>query len=372
MENREEFVNTKMDALRILLIDDDNDDYLLTKDIVEEIRNKNLKLDWVASYEEGLKKLDEDIYDVYLVDYRLGENDGISLLKYAKQISITKPLIFLTGMNKAEIDSLAMQEGASDFLIKGKFDADLLERSIRYSIHQKKTENQLAYLNTNKDKLFNIIAHDLRGPFNSLMGYLNISVEDFSNLSNDELYSYIVSVKDISSGVLELLNNLLIWAQNQWKGISFNPQPLNLSEIVNEALKPLILRANSKNISIVNNIADNSFLNGDRNLLETIIRNLISNSIKFTNRNGQIIVESSYSKDFITISVKDTGVGMTNDIIDKLFMVSKNKSNKGTEGEAGTGLGLLICKDFVEKHGGKIWVSSEPGVGSTFSFSVPS
>jgi signal transduction histidine kinase len=168
-----------------------------------------------------------------------------------------------------------------------------------------------------------------------------------------------------------LLENLLEWANSQRGKISFNPIPLNLNEIFKEEFKMLDEMAGRKYIKLNSRFTDDLTIVADKNMIKTILRNLISNAIKFTNKNGKVEVTATSDNKQVMISVSDSGIGMTKETMAKLFRIDSNLSTHGTENEKGTGLGLILCKEFVEKHGGKIWVESESGKGSIFRFTLP-
>jgi ligand-binding sensor domain-containing protein/signal transduction histidine kinase len=242
---------------------------------------------------------------------------------------------------------------------------NLLERSVELKTAE------LNQLNASKDKFFSIIAHDLKNPFNTIIGFSEILQEEINsgNFNKSKKYAGMINFSAVHT--LRLLENLLDWANSQQGNIVFNPELINLSELFREEYNALNDVAMKKNIDLISSLPDNLFITADRNMIKTILRNLISNSIKFTNRNGKIVVSSNIEKQHIEISVSDNGIGMDKDTISKLFRIDANLSNEGTENEKGTGLGLFLCKEFVEKHSGKIWAESEPGNGSVFKFLLP-
>ncbi len=237
----------------------------------------------------------------------------------------------------------------------------------------KEKENQLNEAIATKDKFFSIIAHDLKGPFGVLLGLIDILLEDHQKYDKEELDKIISVVDKSANSTFNLLENLLTWAQSQTGQIKFSPEKLYLNIVLFEAQSCLQQQAQNKNIQILEIVSDDEIVYADKNMITTVIRNLISNAIKFTNKNGSIVFEAKKQKenDFLEISVTDTGVGIPKDIIKDLFSVDRKYSTEGTENETGTGLGLILCKDFVEKHGGKIWIESVFGKGSSFKFTIP-
>lgn len=225
--------------------------------------------------------------------------------------------------------------------------------------------------NTTKNKFLSIIAHDLRGPFHYMLGLSDMIYENFGKENLEEQKKYFGYIREGIKREYKLLEDLLVWANFHREGITTNPENLVLKLIVDETLEPLLQLTNNKSIKLINQIPDDINVYSDKNMLSTIIRNLVSNAIKFTQRNGNIIVSAINKEQFVEINIKDDGTGIPKDKIDILFDISKKTSTDGTEGESGSGLGLVLCKDLVEKQKGKIWVESEVGKGTTFYFTQP-
>ena len=237
--------------------------------------------------------------------------------------------------------------------------------------HIKRAELELRELNASKDKLFSIIAHDLKNPFNTIIGFSEVLKEEVKkmDLESSEYYANLVNVSAVQT--YRLLENLLEWANSQRGKTVFNRINFNLNEILKEELDILNEQASGKAIKIISTIPEDFEMFADKNMIKTVLRNLISNAIKFTPRNGVVEINAVSDNHQAEITVSDSGIGMSNEIQEKLFKIEGNLSTLGTENEKGTGLGLLLCKEFVEKHGGKILVESEPGKGSTFRFVIP-
>ena len=237
------------------------------------------------------------------------------------------------------------------------------------------SEKALIESNKTKDKFFSIVAHDLKNPFNSMLGFSNLLMDDFNSLSVEKKHYYSKIIHINIESTYNLLENLLQWSRSQIQEIRFIPEEENLYLFFNKVIKALSLPAELKSIVIKNNIPQDILIAVDNNMLSTIIRNLIGNALKFTNKGGEISVYASIKKhddghEFVEVVVRDNGVGISEELIGNLFNVSNKKSTIGTANERGTGLGLVLCKEFVEKHGGIIWVSSEIGVGTSFHFTL--
>lgn len=232
-------------------------------------------------------------------------------------------------------------------------------------------EIQLRELNATKDKLFSIIAHDLRSPFNSILGLSKLLIENVENNEAEETAEFLGIISLSAKNTLVLLDNLLNWAQSQTGQINFKLEKLILSSIIQEILDISISNAKMKNISLNDIQSGDIEVCADENMLKLVLRNLISNAIKFTRPGGNIKVLAISKQNHVEISISDNGVGMNDETCKKLFDIPENMTSVGTANEKGSGLGLVLCKEFVEKLDGKIRVESELGKGSNFKFTLP-
>jgi PAS domain S-box-containing protein len=240
----------------------------------------------------------------------------------------------------------------------------------------KKSEEKLRESNNTKDKFFAIIAHDLRSPFNSMLGFSDILLKDFDNYTTEEKKKFIGIINQQLNKTFNLIENLLLWSRIHSETIDFSPELLNLYSLSNETLSLLNQSAKNKSIELIIEIDENLDIEADKYMLSTIIRNLISNAIKFTDKGGKVSIDTNrmrneQKEEFVEITITDNGVGIPKEIQSKLFDIGESTSAPGTENESGTGLGLILCKEFVEKHGGKIWLESEIEKGSKFCFTIP-
>ena len=222
-----------------------------------------------------------------------------------------------------------------------------------------------------RDRFFSILAHDLISPFQNILGFCNLMMEAIAEKEYDELGNYTRIVKNSAEKTFGLLNNLLDWSRMQTGGMEFRPEPFNLGELAQETVRLLSEYADQKSIRVTLVIPHDIQVWADKAMIATVLRNLVMNAIKFTRAGGEIRLSAEYLPGETVIRVSDNGVGIERDVIGKLFRIDQSHSTPGTNREKGTGLGLILCKDFVEKHGGKIGVESEPGAGSTFHFSLP-
>ncbi|MDE5419791.1 PAS domain-containing sensor histidine kinase [Labilibaculum sp. DW002] len=235
----------------------------------------------------------------------------------------------------------------------------------------KENEIRLKELNATKDRFFSIIGHDLKSPFNNVIGFSDLIIDQIQEGDYEQVGKYAAIIQDSSERAMNLLNNLLEWSQTQTGRIKFNPEHTDLVGIIDEVLELSNVAVQQKNITIFKDIPKSISLVADQEMINTILRNLITNAIKFTNSGGEVSISTKQSEKELIVSVADNGVGMKKEDIDKLFRIDYCHTEKGTNKEAGTGLGLLLCKEFVEIHKGKIWLESELGKGSVFKFSIP-
>lgn len=247
---------------------------------------------------------------------------------------------------------------------------NITERKLAEQEIKRKNE-ELQKLNSEKDKFFSIIVHDLKSPFNSILYFSNLLVEQMREKDYNGIEEYADFVQISSQRAMDLLMNLTEWSLSQTGRMEFRPEHFEIGELINRVALLLSDAAMQKSILISKDLLPNTIVNADKNMVSTVLRNLISNAIKFTNNNGKIIISTKVQHDELSVSVCDNGVGMTKDRIEKIFRIEENSSTPGTQNETGTGLGLILCKEFVEKHGGRISVKSEIGKGSIFSFTIP-
>ena len=285
--------------------------------------------------------------------------------------------------NKCKSGELINIEGVAEAIINNNGDIigfigiqrDITERK-KAEKALKKSEKKLRELNATKDKFFSIIAHDLKNPFNALLGISELLIDGFEEYDGSKQKQYADKIYNGVQSTYKLLENLLLWSRSQKGILKFNPNEENIYLLANATIKLLSQLADNKSINLVNKIPEQLYVLVDKDMFSTIIRNLVSNAVKFTPKGGVIevnaqLVDGKNKHNSVEISVKDNGIGIPSEIQQKLFNISESTSTKGTEDETGTGLGLILCKEFVEKHGGKIWIESGIGKGSNFIFTIP-
>lgn len=234
-----------------------------------------------------------------------------------------------------------------------------------------RSESKLRGANQSKDKFFSIIAHDLKNPFNAILGLSDYIISNYSRLDKTKVLEFIENINKVSSQTYVLLENLLQWARTQMGKLEINIMAININEIVEEEVSFIKNTADSKEIKIIDLLEEAYFIYADRNMIGTVIRNLIANAIKFSYRGGKIVIHAEKVKDKLVVSIIDEGEGISEKSIKKIFDIDSSFSSAGTENEKGTGLGLIICKEFIENCKGKIGVESTEGKGSRFYFKLP-
>ena len=278
--------------------------------------------------------------------------------------------------NDSDSKSLSMpvSESGSDTAAEKKLllrlrEMEELNTGLELLVEQR-TSKLVEIVSTNA-KFLSIIAHDLRSPFSSILGILELLKMSLKELDKNEIEKYIEIVYNSANNTLTLLDNLLVWALSQNKEKNFKPIKINLYELLREEIENLKTLASQKQITLRHSVKPDLNVTADIQMVKTILRNLINNAIKYTNVNGEIIIDANEVNQYIEIAIKDNGIGISAEDQRKLFKIDAFHSTPGTHDERGTGLGLLLCKEFVELHGGNIRIESEAGKGSIFAFTLP-
>jgi signal transduction histidine kinase len=325
------------------------------------LNNRSLPAAMVATGYEGIFE-GEDYRNVPVISYlrKIPDSPWFMVAKVDKEeiySSLNELIIFISAITFLVILSISVLIG---FYLRN-------QRMMYY----KENELHLRELNATKDKFFSIIAHDLRSPFAGIICLTELLIEKMQKKDFSGTEDFALLIHNSSQSAMDLITNLTVWSRFQTGRMVFNPEEADITTIINEEAKLLNSSAVQKSITINLNAPLKLNVQIDKYMTSTIIRNLISNSIKFSNPGSEILVSAIPNSSEVVIEVKDSGVGIKNDQIDKLFRIETSFSTYGTQKEEGTGLGLILCKEFVSKHGGEIWVESEVGKGSRFKFTLP-
>lgn len=344
----------------------------------------------VYTAKNALKALDifqkEDI-DLVLTDIRMPGMDGLTMLHKMKAQKSNLRRLVMSAYSESEYFLQAIDLGVDGYIVKPFLKDKVLEaieKSAKSILNEKfaeqskqqlaRSEKELRELNITKDKFFSIIGHDVKTPVSTIASYSSLLVDEFDEMEKEEILQILKIIKKSSFHAIDLLKNLLEWAKVQTGSISFNPEVINICDIVEEEVDFASNVWGKKNITVEHTPKADNFVYADRNMVRTVFRNLLSNAIKFTPEKGTIQLHSKRLKqdgDFIQISIQDNGVGISKKLLPTLFSIKDNYSSEGTSGEAGTGMGLLFCKEFIDIQGGDIHAESVVGEGSIFSFSLP-
>ena len=251
------------------------------------------------------------------------------------------------------------------------FQNDLKEKRAIDLVITNKELQQLIQLNIDKDKFFSIITHDLKNPFNSIIGFSQILIEQIKEKDYEKISEYADYILQSSNRAMDLLMQLMEWSQSQSGRMDFNPENIDIITLIDEVTLLLNGAAGQKSIIISSKLPTKVQVYADKEMISTVLRNFISNAIKFTKPEGRITILAEEKQNELIVSVSDNGVGISKERFNHLFKITEKCSTSGTQNEKGTGLGLILCKEFIEKNKGKIWVESKIGIGTIFYFSLP-
>ena len=362
---------------KILIVDDVVSNVLLLKVL---LKNEKFKTVTASDGLEAIQQAEKELPDLILLDVMMPQMDGFETAMHLKNNPATAgiPIIFLTALNSTQDIVKGFQAGANDFITKPFNKEELLVR-VNHQISLvaakklilERTE-ELRKTIVGRDKLYSVIAHDLRSPLASIKMVLNMMVLGLSeDVIGKEMYQMLQMVNHSTEDVFSLLDNLLKWTKSQIGKLNVVYQDFRIDEVVEGVLDIFSLVSKSKNIQLVNDSIDTVSVHADVDMVKTILRNLLSNALKFSYEGSQIIIGSQVETDKVIVSVKDSGKGMSAEDKEKLLKTETHFSRYGTNNEEGSGLGLLLCQDFAIKNGGDLWFESEEGKGSTFFFSIP-
>lgn len=346
------------------IIEEGNDELLLAC-VLEQLADPN---EFITKVQELYSTNKYDLDTIYFKDGRVFERYTAPMVSNESSIGRVWSFRDITERERAE---QALKEVNEELILsKNTIEDSLFERNQIIS-ELSETKDKLEKLNSEKDKFFSIIAHDLKSPFQGFINLTELMAEDINDFTLDELTQLSKEIHKNSKNLFKLLQNLLEWAQMQKGTYKWEPQRFNLFDTITENIEVLKNRADQKGIILVMDCPNDIFVFADIAMINSVFRNLLSNALKFTNHDGKVTISASIEKNQCMVAVKDSGIGMTEIQLSKLFKIEEKVGQIGTDGEESTGLGLLLCKEFVEKNGGSISVESKIDCGSTFKFTLP-
>lgn len=361
----------------IILVVDDNPKNLQI--IALTLRELNYKLIIADGGQKAIELSDRYQVDLILLDVMMPGIDGFEVCRIIKSNSkyAAVPIIFLTALSEKANLVKGFELGAVDYITKPFNKEELISRikthlDLKFARDElQSVTNNLAESNAIKDKMFSVIGHDLRSPVGSIKMMLELILGDFDNYEPKKIKETLNSLSKTTEEVFNLLENLLWWARSQNGTLAIFPENIELTSLISGLYYLNKGSFSLKNIQFSNSVEKECLVHADMNMLKTVLRNLISNAIKFTPEGGTVSVSATEEGEFVEIRVSDTGVGISDDNLSKLFDEKQQMSSLGTNNEAGSGLGLILCKNFVQSNNGKIRVESTLGKGSTFTVEIP-
>lgn len=343
------------------------------------LRKKNYEIAIAQDGKHALHIASNILPDLILLDIMMPEMDGFDVCKELKSDSLTKdiPVILLTGKTATEDLLKGFEVGASDYITKPYNSAELLAR-VKTHLELKRSKDELTQkneelirLNEHKNTFFSIVSHDLRNPLTAFMGLAQILNDDFDNIDKEKTKKFIGLLYDAAEEMQKLLNNLLDWGRLEMGKIQVNPEDIDLQEIISGNISLLKTSALEKSITLTSKISEPAVVYADKNMIAAVVRNILSNSIKFTNKGGNVTISSKPINDQRVVTITDNGIGIPENKLKTLFSVKNISSTKGTNNEKGTGLGLLLCKQMIEQNKGSIGIESKEGKGTTVTIKLP-
>ncbi len=361
---------------KILIIDDIASNIQVVANV---LKKHNFNISYAQNGKTGIERAKQIDFDLILLDIMMPEMDGYEVCEKLKKVPKTKdvPVIFLTAKTTEDSLRKGFESGGVDFISKPFKTAELIAR-VNTHIQLKtvreilsKTNIRLQEANFSKDKLLSIIAHDLRNPFSVLITFSKLLLDSYDDFKKDDVINYLKTFYQTSKQGYNLLDNLLKWSKSQTGAMEVEGEVIDFNDIVEENITLLNSQAKSKEIELINEVPKNIFAFADLNMILTVIRNLISNAIKFTNLRGKVVVKGRNYDKYIEISIKDNGIGIPEEDLEKIFRIDIKYSTEGTANERGSGLGLVLCKEFIEKNLGTLKANSKIDEGSEFIFTLP-
>jgi signal transduction histidine kinase len=366
----------KLKDVRVLLVDDDEEDFIIIKKTFQQIEDSPFLLDWVSSFEEAKQLIMADKHDVYLIDYRLGEHNGLELLKFAMPEKRTQPFILLTGVGNETVEWKSLELAASDYLVKGAFNAQLLSRTLYYALQRKYIEAQrveyLLDLNRSKDEFISIASHQLRTPATAVKQYVGMLLEGFAGELDTQQRKLLQRAYESNERQLKIVTDLLKVAQVDAGKIMLRKSKASIATIIEEVGSDLASTFESRGQTFkFASPREAIVLEVDAASMRMVLENIVDNASKYSEENTLVEVVLKADVDTVCIHVKDEGVGIDPKTASKLFEKFSRLDNSLSTKVGGTGLGLYWAKKIVDLHGGEIVFEPNRHHGTTFTVKLP-
>jgi len=362
---------------RILLVDDDEDDYLIIRNFIQKIHDNPFKLEWVSSIDEAAATIAQEKHDIYLIDYRLGEEDGLELLARFDLVQRPEPFIILTGAGDERVERKAMRMGVADYLVKGTLDSELLSRVLHYSLQRKRIEaqrvEQLMEISRSKDEFIALASHQLRTPATAVKQYVGMILEGYAGDVTPEQMRFLQSAYDSNERQIQVVNDILRVAKLDLKKIVLKKVDMSLTKLLESIIHDLMSHFNGRGQTVsFDKPTEAIMVPIDDEYIRMALGNIIDNASKYTPEGKNIYISlRKGTKNNVEITVRDEGVGIPPEGIGKLFKKFSRIDNPLSVKVGGTGLGLYWANEVIQLHGGKITVDSKVGEGTTFIISLP-
>jgi signal transduction histidine kinase len=363
---------TNKGSIRVLLIEDDEIDRRLVERLLTRCPQPlKFSIESSGTLSGAIEYLSKAKFDIIIADLGLPDSSGIETIRKINELKPNIAIVVLTGLDDEETGLLAIKNGAADYLVKGRELENVLVRTIRYAIERKLAEEKLKEAIEMKSEFISTVSHELRTPMTSIKEGISIVLEGAAGQINDDQKELLDIAKRNLDRLARLINDVLDFQKLQSGKVGFDMQNNNINEVIEEVYKAMLPPIKRNGLDLSLNF-DNTLprVKFDVDKIIQVLTNLINNAVKFTEK-GQITIATSKLKNAIQVSVSDTGCGMKQEDLPKLFNKFGQLGKGGDRKTGGTGLGLAICKDIISRHNGKIWTESEPGKGSTFSFTLP-
>lgn len=362
--------------VKVLLVDDDEDDFLIIGRVFGNIPDSPFHLTWCADYEEAKELISKRQHDIYLIDYRLGAQTGLELLEYAQPYKRSEPFILLTGVGDREIEKKSMKLAASDYLVKGSFNAELLARTLYYALERKQFEEQrLKYLievNRAKDEFISLASHQLRTPATGVKQYLGMVLEGFVGELSDSQRSILEKANESNERQLRIVSDLLKVAQVDAGKVRLRKTEVDVIALINDVIKEQRETFEKRRQTVEFQPAKSDVkLHFDRDTIRMVLENLIDNASKYSGEDKTVTVKLADQANEAQIAIIDNGVGIKPEDQDRLFEKFSRIDNPLSTQVGGTGLGLYWAKKIIDLHQGKLTLESAAGKGTKFTIHLP-